>query len=423
MTATYQVSRLPSGLTLATAAMPDMASVSLGLWVAVGGRYETAQACGASHFIEHMLFKGTRRRTSLEISEAVEGIGGYLNAFTTEENTCVFSKALHDRLPELLDVLADMLLHSTFEPQEVDKERQVIKEEIAMYLDQPAQHVQELLNELMWPDHPLGRPLTGTTRTLKGLGRPQLLDFLHDNYTAPNILVCAAGQVTHPQMLRAFRPYASKFRTGEKLKCERASEAQAAPAVRLFTKETAQTQIALGLRVCSRHDPRRYPLRLLNALLGENMSSRLFQVVREEHGLAYSIQSSTSLLEDVGALVISAGLEAGNISQVLTLVMRELKRLVDHAPTAAELRRTRDYLIGQLELGLEGTENQMTWVGEQLLGYGHVVPPGEIKRRLTRVTSAQIHAVARDFFRPELMNLAVVSPLKNAERLARLLRM
>ena len=417
----FEVTRLPTGLTVATASMPHMTSISLGVWVGVGGRHEPASLNGASHFIEHMLFKGTRRRSSREISQAVEGIGGYLNAFTTEEHTCLYSKALHDRAPELLDVLLDMLVNSTFDPAEVDKERDVIREEIASYLDEPAQHVQEILNELMWPRHPLGRPLTGTLRALRRLGREELVGFLRENYTAPNTLICAAGRLTHSAVLKAVRSHISRLPAGKPVAWDPATIVQTAPAARLFTKKTAQTQIALGLRVCSRHDPRRHALRVLNTMLGENMSSRLFQVLREDSGLAYSITSSTSLLDDTGALVISAGLDTDKLPRALKLIMRELRRFVDRAPGAAEMRRTRDYLIGQLDLGLEGTENRMTWLGEHLLAYGCPGSPAEVKRRVAKVQASEVRAAARDFLRPSQMNLAVVSPLKKAARLVHLL--
>src|SRR5205823_10204078 len=191
----YQISRLKNGLTVATAEMPHMASVSLGLWVGVGGRYEPAPLNGVSHFIEHLLFKGTRKRSAKQISQAVEGIGGYLNAFTGEESTCFYSKGRHDRLEQLLDVLLDMFLHSIFAPGEIDKERDVIKEELAMYLDQPQHHVQELLNATMWPEHPLGRSLTGTEKTIDALSRSQLVGYQRENYVAATSLVIVAGNL------------------------------------------------------------------------------------------------------------------------------------------------------------------------------------------------------------------------------------
>jgi predicted Zn-dependent peptidase len=418
----YQVTRLESGLTVATVAMPDRASVSVGLWVATGGRYESEADNGVCHFIEHMLFKGTRRRTAREISQAVEGIGGYLNAFTGEESTCFYARASHDHLPELLDVLSDMLLHPRLAPDDVDRERNVIKEELAMYLDQPQHHVQELLNATLWPGQPLGRPLTGTPASLDRLGRAELLAFKHANYVAPATFLVAAGHVQHERLVRLVRNRLRGLRSGIRPIPQPAIEHQTAPGTRLCSKETEQTQLALGIRACSRHDPRRYPLRLLNTLLGENMSSCLFQVVREEQGLAYSIYSSVAAFADTGVMVISAGLDTANVRRALPLILRELSRLASQPPGQAEFRRARDYVLGQMDLGLENTENQMQWTGEQLIGHGRLIPASTVRRRLAAVTPAEIMATARDFFRADRMNLALVSPLKSGVALHRMLR-
>jgi predicted Zn-dependent peptidase len=417
----YQVTRLEKGLTVATAEMPHMASVSLGIWVGVGGRCEAAAVSGISHFIEHLLFKGTRRRSAREISQAVEGIGGYLNAFTSEEHTCFYARARHDRFDELLEVLADMFLHSTFDPGEIAKEREVIKEELAMYLDQPQQYVQELLNATLWPGQPLGRSITGTEKTIGAISRGQILEFQGKNYTAAGTLIAAAGRLTHRQVVKAAGGYAAEFHRGARCGFLPATAAQRRPAVRLCTKKTEQTQIAFGVRACSRHHEGRFALRLLNAVLGENMSSRLFQTVREDRGLAYSIYSGNSFFDDTGDLVISAGLDLANLDKTLKIILRELKRLREEPVPAAELGRARDYLTGQLDLSLESTENQMMWVGEQWLGYGKIFAPELVKRRLSEVRPAEVRAAAREFIRPEQFNLALVSPLKSARRVEKLL--
>ncbi len=417
-----QVTRLKNGLTLATAEMPHMASVSVGIWVEVGGRYEPAGICGASHFIEHLLFKGTKKRSARDISQAVEGIGGYLNAFTGEESTCFYSKARHDRLDELVDVLCDMFLESTFIPAEIEKERDVIREELAMYLDQPQQHVQELLNETLWPDQPLGRSITGSAETLKSMTRAQLLAFRRSNYVAGTTIIAAAGNVSHSKLLREARRFGARFPQGGRPRFTSAAEAQDGPRLRLWTKKVEQTHLALGIRTCSRHDERRFALRALNTILGENMSSRLFQVVREDHGLAYNIYSQLSFFEDTGDLVISAGLDTGHLEKTLKLILGELRRLVEKPVTPAEMRRARDYIIGQLDLSLESTENQMMWLGEQWMGYGRIFSPAEIKQRIAEVTPGRVRAAARDFFRMDRLNLALVSPLKKESAVRRLLR-
>lgn len=417
----YHVSCLPNGLAIATAEMPHMTSVSVGLWVGIGSRYEPSELNGVCHFIEHLLFKGTQRRSAREISQAVEGIGGYLNAFTSEEMTCFHARASADHFDELLDVLMDMFHESRFAPADVTKEREVIKDEVAMYRDQPQQHVQELLNATLWPDQPLGRPITGTESTLDTIDRRELVDYLRRNYVGPNSLIAAAGKLKHGRVVKAVMRYASRFQAGRRPPFIPARNQQHAPRIRLVTKDTEQTQLALGIRTCPRHDDRRYALRLLNALLGENMSSRLFQVVREDRGLAYSIYSMPSFFDDAGDLVISAGLDTCHVSKTLQLILRELRRLREMPPSRAELRRARDFVVGQMTLGLENTDNQMNWIAEQWLGYGRILQSRQIKRRLQAVTPGEIRAVARDFFRPERLNLALVSTRKSARDLARLL--
>jgi predicted Zn-dependent peptidase len=417
----YQVTRLPNGLTVATGRMPHMASASLGIWMGVGARHEPAELSGASHFIEHLLFKGTKHRTAKQISQDVEGVGGYLNAFTSEENTCYYSKAHHDKFDELLDVLMDMFLESRFARAEIHKERNVIKEELAMYMDQPSQYVHELLNETLWPNQPLGRAITGTEKTLDAMGRPQLTGYMRDKYVAASALLVAAGNVEHAAVVRAVRRYASRFNQGARPSFQPVVVRQNQPRVRLHTKATEQTQLAIGIRTCSRHDGRRHALRVLNTLLGENMSSRLFQVLREDLGLAYSIYSSNSFFEDAGTMTIAAGVDTEKIPRMLKIIVRELRRFRETTPTGAEMRRARDYLTGQFDLGLEGTENQMMWLGEQLLGYGLIKQPAEVKAAIAKVRPAEVRAAARDFFQPDHISLALVSPLKSPKGLLELL--
>lgn len=400
-----------------------MASVSVGIWVGVGSRFEPKEVNGVSHFIEHMLFKGTKRRSAAEISQAVEGIGGYLNAWTSEESTCFYSKARHDKFDELLDVLADMFLNSKFDPFEIGKEREVIKEEVAMYRDQPQQYVHELLNETLWPDQPLGRSITGDEKTLNAIARPDLVDYLRSNYVTGCTLVAAAGRLEHKRVVKAVERYAKNFSPGNRPIFSAVREKQDGPRIRLHTKKTEQTQIALGLRTCSRHDERRYAIRILNVILGENMSSRLFQTIREEHGLAYSIYSSPSFFHDTGDLVISAGLDPDNVEKTLKLIIRELKKMAAQVPSLGEMRRARDYVIGQLDMSLENTEPQMSWLGENWLGYGKIYQPEEVKKRLSKVTGADVREIAQSFFRPERMNLALVSPLKSEASLLKLLKL
>jgi predicted Zn-dependent peptidase len=416
-----RVTRLPNGLAIVTARAPQMASISLGLWVGSGGRHEPAAWNGAAHFLEHMLFKGTGRRSPREISQAVEGIGGYLDAFTSEEHTCFYAKALSDHLPRLLDVLMDMLLHPRLASRDINLEREVIKEEVALAFDDPQQHVQELINETFWPDHPLGRPLAGTPQSLDRLRRPQLVRFKRRHYVASNLVIAAAGDLCHDEVARAAGRYARRLPAGSPPDFEPLVSTQAAPRLRLSTRNISQAQMMLGFRTCSRHDERRFGLRLLNAVLGENMSSRLFQELREDRGLAYHVQSTVSFFHDAGTLDISVGLDPENLPRVLRLILRLLRRLADHPLDRAELGRARDYALGQMALSLENTENQMTLLGEQWLGFGRLISVERIRRRLAAVTASELQRAARDFFRPERLNLALVGPLKSAPRLERML--
>lgn len=390
-----------------------MESVSVGIWVGVGGRYETKRLAGISHFIEHLLFKGTPRRTARQISQEVEGIGGYLNAFTGEETTCYYAKASHRHLDKLLDVLADMYQHPKFAVADINKERGVIKEELLMYRDQPDHYVHELLTETLWPGHPLGRSLTGTTESLDGINRALLQDFKRQKYIAANTVVAIAGRCRHDDIMDRVEKVLELSHNGRAPRCEPARDAQRSSRLKFLSRSVEQTHLAIGIRAVSRQDPRRFAMKLLSVILGENMSSRLFQTIREQHGLAYSIQSSTTYFADTGALIISAGLDAKRLHKALRLVLRELKNASPRPPSAIELRRAKDYAIGQMRLGLESSSNQMMWLGEHLLAYGFIQSPDEIERKLEGVTADEIQEIAATLFSDKRLNAAVITPSKD----------
>ena len=270
-------------------------------------------------------------------------------------------------------------------------------------------------------DQPLGRPITGTDQTLDQLSRDTIVRFHRANYVARNTVIAVAGRVTHRQVMRAVAGWGGRFPAGVAPRFEPARSEQERPRVSWRTRRTEQTQLALGIRTCSRHDPRRFAVRLLSTLLAESTSSRLFQLLREELALAYDIHSTASFLEDTGDLVVSAGLDADKLHRVLRLIVAELRRLTERPPGAAELKRAVDYTVSQTELSLESTEYQMNWLGECVCGYGRIVRPAESLRRLARVTPAEIRAAARQFFHADRINLALISPLKRDDRLVRLL--
>ena len=409
----YRITQLSNGVRVTTAEMPHMESVSVGVWVGVGGRYEPARLSGIAHFIEHLLFKGTHRRTAKQISQTVEGIGGYLNAFTGEETTCYYAKASHRHLDTLLDVLSDMYQHPKFAVADIDKERGVIKEELLMYRDQPDHYVHELLSETLWPEHPLGRSLTGTAQTLDAMDRRVFLDFKHKKYVAANTVIAMAGHCQHDDIVKRVEKWLAISGNGRSPKFEPVREAQRSAKLRFYTKNCEQSHLAIGIRGYSRHDARRYSLKLLSVILGENMSSRLFQVIREQHGLAYSVQSSTSYFDDTGAMVVSAGLDTKRLERALKLILAEMRKIAKQPPSPLEMRRAKDYSIGQMRLGLESTSNQMMWLGEHLLAYGTIQTPEEVERRIAAVTGEDVQKVASDLFRDKHLSVAVITPSKD----------
>ena len=415
----YRLTTLPNGVRIASVEMPYMRSVSVGFWVGIGGRHERREECGMSHFIEHLLFKGTKRRTARKITEDVEGIGGYINAFTTEDHTCYYARAAAQHLPEICDVLTDMFLCSQFAPSEIERERDVIREEILSYRDHPEQHASDLLTETMWPEHPLGRPLTGDVETLATFHRPRLLRFLRSNYNGRTTIITAAGPVCHERLVKMLEPSLRRIPAGRKPRFSRVRPQDGKARVSLVTQETEQTHVAMGFHAFGRRDDRRFALRLLSVILGENMSSRLFQSLRERHGYCYSVQTSVVTLDDTGCIHISAGIEPAKVKKSVGMILAELERICRHKPAKSELRKAQDYTLGQTFMGLESTTSQMMWMGESILGYGRILNPSDIETKVCAVTSQDIQRVACHCLHRGRLGMAVVGPVKNTEEVER----
>jgi len=400
--------RLPSGIRVVTAPMPHVESVSMGVWVAAGGRCESAAQSGISHFLEHILFKGTTRRTAREISQAIEGRGGDINAFTQEENTCYYARVAEPHAWQALDVLLDMIKHPRFSPVDIKKERDVIIEEIMMVRDQPHQQVEETLGELMWLNHPLGRPLAGTCETVKAIGREELLAYKSQHYVPSNIVVAFAGKVDHASCVEYVQTAFPEKGGALPQPFEPLGKGVKHKPLDVLAKEVEQVHMALGFRTFGRRDPRRFALKLFSVILGENMSSRLFQVVREQYGLAYAIQCGGHLFHDTGGFVITGGLDRERLDRAMVLIARELRRIKEKPVGKRELERARDYSIGQIQLGLESTTSQMMWIGEHILAYGRVKAPEEGIESLKKVTASEIQHLAGEILRSEQASLAMV---------------
>lgn len=406
-----RISTLSNGLRVASCPMPSSQTVAVGIWCSVGGRHESPRLGGISHFLEHLLFKGTRKRSAQQISEEIEGVGGDLNAFTAEERTCYYAAASADHFHRIAGVLSDMYRNSILAPVEIKRERGVIVEEIEMVRDEPAQHVHELLNSETWNGDPLGRPITGTKKNLASITRKDLLDHLSRHYHAGRTIFTASGAVEHddvvnlagkllgklPKQHRALSSYSVKV-----------PDVQSAPRIFIESRESQQSQIALSFRGVGAVDPRRYAASLLHVIMGGNMSSRLFQELRERRGLCYSISSSLSTYSDCGSFDISFGLEGGNIGKALGLILKECRRIAERGPSSAELCRARDYSIGTSRMALERAGTQNYRLGSSLLTHGRIVPTEEVFATLAKVTVREVQAVAKQILNTRTLSLAMV---------------
>ena len=324
----FSQERQPQGAMIAVAPMPHVESVSVGFWLGVGGRHESKRQNGIFHFLEHMMFKGTTRRSARQISEEVEGVGGYLNAFTAEEMTCYYARASATHLHSVVDVLTDMLLHATFPAAEIERERGVIQEEIRMYEDQPGQVAQEAATALLFPTNPLGRPLAGTSEGVGRMRRRDLLNYRRKFYHSGNLFVTVAGKTDLPEVRDLLKPLLKRFPAGNRSPyspgIRPADRALASISSASRSSRRSSSSRCAG---CPLHDPRRSAFRLMSVILGENMSSRLFQVVREEHGLAYSISTGANYYQETGSFFINAGVENSKVEQAIRLTLQTVRKL------------------------------------------------------------------------------------------------
>ncbi|MBI4970956.1 MAG: insulinase family protein [Candidatus Omnitrophica bacterium] len=412
----YHIDRLANGLKVATIEMPGKDSVAAGVWVKVGGRYENATYAGISHFVEHMLFKGTKNRNTREIKEDVEGVGGMINAFTAEELTCYFVKMLKNHFHLAIDVLSDMINNPLFLQSEIDKERGVILEEIKMYLDLPSQHVHELIGTMLWPDQPLGLLLAGDEKSVARIKRPNLVGFIKRNYHPRNILLTVAGDVEHSETMKLAEKYFPAPDKSDESEFEKARISQTKPNLMLVDKKTEQTHFVIGLHGYSRNHPLRYRASLLNIIMGANMSSRLFEEVREKRGLAYEIRSSNNFLQDTGSFTISAGVETKKAPTAIKVILKELEKIKNKPVSGDELKRAKDYFLGQFCMGLEDTLDHMSWIGERVLYTGEIPNRYEIEKEINRMTAEDISEAARDIFQNNHLNLALIGPLADKSK-------
>lgn len=407
----YEVSELPNGVRIATAEMPHMASASLGLWATVGSRHELATEHGAAHFIEHLLFKGTPSRSASGIAREIEGIGGSLDAYTSEDHTCYYSKGPADMFDPMVDVLTDMYRNPTLKAADIDNERSVIKEEIAMVRDQPSQYLDDILSAAAWGDsHPLGRSIAGTVESLDQLNRGGLEFFFKRAYIGRQTLVTAAGNITHQQVLAEIEPRMEKMPAGKPVPVRSPHPQTDEGRFGLATMETEQVHFSIAFHAFNRHEDERYPQKLLCVLLGENMSSLLFQKLREEEAVCYSIQSDITMFDDAGLLQIYCALDPEHLGRALQIIAQTLDELRCEAPAEDKLEEAKGYVVGQSRIALENTGAQMTWLGESIMAYGRLVDPLDSQVRIKAVRPEDIQRVAKTLFDPARLVVAAVGP-------------
>ena len=427
---------LPGGLRVVTEFLPAVRSVALGIWVGVGSRDEDEKHAGATHYLEHLLFKGTHKRTALEISSAMDAVGGELNAFTAKEYTCYYARVLDADLPLAIDVLSDMVSDSLIEPKDVDAERNVVLEEIAMNEDDPGDTVHEAFTTRLFGDTPLGRPILGTVDSINAITRDQIFEHYRARYTPPNIVVAAAGNLDHDMVVEGIRAaFAEVLDEATMAAGSPSAVLKAVPApprlrdagglwdgygpaagsgVNLVSRPIEQANLVLGCEGLSRTDDRRFALGVLNAALGGGMSSRLFQEIREKRGLAYSVYSFASQHADTGLWGVYVGCLPSKADEVLSIVSAEVAKVVESGLTDAELDRGKGQVRGGIVLGLEDPSSRMTRLGKSELVYPGLEPVDEVLAAIDAVSHDDIRAIATEILtRPKV--LAVVGPYDDAE--------
>ncbi|MFF4221237.1 M16 family metallopeptidase [Streptomyces abikoensis] len=417
---TVRRTTLPGGLRVVTETLPSVRSATFGIWANVGSRDETPTLNGATHYLEHLLFKGTAKRSALDISAAIDAVGGEMNAFTAKEYTCYYARVLDTDLPLAIDVVCDMLTGSLIDPADVDAERGVILEEIAMTEDDPGDCVHDLFAHTMLGDTPLGRPVLGTVDTINALTRDQISRFYKKHYDPTHLVVAAAGNVDHAKVVRqvraAFEKAGALGRTDAVPMAPRtgAKAIRTAGRVEVLGRRTEQAHVVLGMPGLSRTDERRWALGVLNTALGGGMSSRLFQEVREKRGLAYSVYSYTSGFADCGLFGVYAGCRPSQVHDVLRICRDELHKVATEGLTDEEIGRAIGQLSGSTVLGLEDTGALMNRIGKSELCWGDQMSVSDMLARIAAVTPDEIREVARDVLgqRP---SLSVIGPLKDKQ--------
>jgi len=418
----WEIATLKNGLRVVTTPVPTSQAANVNIFIGVGSRAEGRRVNGVSHYLEHMLFKGTDRRPdAITIAEAIEGAGGVLNAYTAKELTCYWNQVPYDMLAVAMDVVSDMVLHSRLDEVEIERERTVVQQEIRRSHDQPGAWAGELLSRAVYGDQPVGWSIAGTIESVQGLTRQDMVDHIAAWYTPQNSVLSVAGNVSHAQVMELAERHLADWQGGGPPPVVPALAGIPPENVLTDVREITQCNVAIGLRAIPRGDPDRFPLTILNNVLGRGMSSRLFKEVRERRGLAYSVGSGVSRHVDTGTMSISMGVTPENLREAITVSLGELRRLVEERVPEEELTKARDYSAGSFRLGQESEMSLGQRAGENLLLMGEIEPVDEVVDGLRSVTAEDVQRVAARLFHADNLALSVVGPQADPDELRALL--
>ncbi len=409
----YRKDTLQNGIRVVSETLPKSRSVSIGVWVKVGARHEPQELGGVSHFIEHMFFKGTKKRTARDIATEIDSLGGEMNAFTSQETTTYYVKVLDEHLPVAIAILSDILFASKFDPKEMDKERKVILEEIKGVEDTPDDYIHELFTGAVWAGNPLGRPILGTKETIRSLQHTDILSYIERYYSPREIVISVAGNFEHARLIDLLNGAFGGFSRDGVAKQETAPEFLRAVTVR--RKQLEQMQLCLGCKGIQYTHDDRYTILALNTILGNSMSSRLFQEVREQNALAYSIYSYVTAYRDAGLLTVYAGTDPANALEAVRLIVKELRRIRDEAITEAEETRVRNQIKGNLVLSLESSNSHMSRIARQEIYFGKYLSVDDIIKAVDAVTAGQIQHLAQQLFTSGGLSLSMLGPMNKAD--------
>ncbi|MBU1178407.1 insulinase family protein [Patescibacteria group bacterium] len=415
--------KLSTGLRVITAPMKNTKTVTLLIVFGVGSKYENTHNAGVSHFLEHMFFKGTKKRPNPKIiTEYLEEIGGEYNAFTSKEYTGFYAKVASQHTKRAFDMISDILLHSKFAATDIGREKGVILEEMRMYQDTPMSYVGDVFEECMYGDQPAGRSIIGSEKTIKGMKRQDFIDYYQQHYTVSNTVVCVAGNINEDRALDLVGQYFKDIPKKTMGRRQRVKESQRQPACSLHQKDTDQAHVVLGFRAYDIFDSRKYPLGLLSVILGGGMSSRLFMSVREKLGLAYYIGCDNQTYTDSGYLGVHAGLDKSKIAKALQVILAEFAKVRDKGISQKELKKAKEYIKGKTLMGLETSDNYASWLTMQEVLMRKTQTIAEKFAKIEKVTATDIQRVAKQVITSSKLNLAVIGPYKEEDKFKKLLK-